>query len=289
MIASEAFTLQLEVSGKGNLKLFEIPKPSLPATLEVFEPEHRENISTFPSGMRGSISDNYTVVPNEQGQYPIPSISFSYFDLESESYKTIQSKQVVVSVASDPTMPNINPENNKTSSGTSSYSEQFSSFKNETTLEPIQQKRFHGSPLFWALFLGPLVLIPLTILITKKRRNMALDVEGNKIKKNNKLARKYLSEARAKIGNKEMFYEILDRALHKYLKSKLRLETSDISKNKIRKHLEIKGVPQESINMFLEVLQSCELARYTPLATADMERDYSKASEVINVLDKQLN
>ena len=168
-------------------------------------------------------------------------------------------------------------------------SEQFSSFKNETTLEPIQQKRFHGSPLFWVLFLGPLVLIPLTILITKKRRNMALDVEGNKIKKNNKLARKYLSEARAKIGNKEMFYEILDRALHKYLKSKLRLETSDISKNKIRKHLEIKGVPQESINMFLEVLQSCELARYTPLATADMERDYSKASEVINVLDKQLN
>jgi hypothetical protein len=289
LIASEAFALRLEVTGKGNLKLFEIPKPSLPATLEVFEPEHKENISTLISGMRGSISDNYTIVPNEQGQYPIPTLSFSYFDLKSKSYKTIKSKQVVISVAADPTSANT-PTVSKSlnSAENASPADRFSSFKTETSLQPIQEKPFHGTPLFWVLFLGPIILIPLTIMITKKQRNSAMDVEGNKIKQNNKLARKYLSEAKSRIGEKERFYEALDRALHKYLKAKLRLETSDISKDKIRELLENKGVVKDNINTFIEVLQSCEIARYTPLVAADMKRDYSIALEAIGALDKHL-
>jgi len=289
MIASEAFTLRLEVSGKGNLKLFEIPKPSLPATLEVYEPEHKENIATQLSGMRGSISDNYTVVPNEQGQYPIPSVSFSYFDLESKSYKTIPSNQIIVSVAADPTVSSVAPESSSDyNTNRNTASEQFSSFKTETTFVPIQKKPFHGSGLFWVLFLGPLLLIPLTIIVTKKRRDRALDVEGNKIKQNNKLALKYLGEAKSRIGAKDVFYEALDRALHKYLKAKLKLETSEISKDKILELLKNRGVFQSDIETFLGVLQSCELARYTPLDTADMKRDYSAASLAISALDKQL-
>lgn len=289
MIASEAFTLRLEVSGKGNLKLFEIPKPSLPATLEVYEPEHKENIATQLSGMRGSISDNYTVVPNEQGQYPIPSVSFSYFDLESKSYKTIPSNQIIVSVAADPTVSSVAPESSSDyNTNRNTASEQFSSFKTETTFVPIQKKPFHGSGLFWVLFLGPLLLIPLTIIVTKKRRDRALDVEGNKIKQNNKLALKYLGEAKSRIGAKDEFYEALDRALHKYLKAKLKLETSEISKDKILELLKNRGVFESDIETFLGVLQSCELARYTPLDTADMKRDYSAASLAISALDKQL-
>ena len=88
---TEAFNLKLKVSGSGNLKLFELPKPKLPSALEVYEPEHSEKVSTNLSGMKGSITDTYTIVPNDQGRYPIPAVSFSYFDLKSEAYKTIKS------------------------------------------------------------------------------------------------------------------------------------------------------------------------------------------------------
>ena len=88
---TEAFNLKLKVSGNGNLKLFELPKPKLPSALEVYEPEHSEKVSTNLSGMKGSITDTYTIVPNDQGRYPIPAVSFSYFDLKSEAYKTIKS------------------------------------------------------------------------------------------------------------------------------------------------------------------------------------------------------
>lgn len=289
MIASEAFNLRLDISGKGNLKLFEIPKPNLPAKLEVFEPEHEENISTALSGMRGSISDNYTVVPNEQGQYPIPAISFSYFDLKTQSYKTLQSKQIVVSVASDPAISSSVQNKNQENNSVSNYNDKvFSSFKTETSLVQTNRERFYGSPLFWTLFLGPLLFIPIIIIITKKRQKAALDHEGNKVKLNNKLARKYLGKARAKIGHKEAFYGALDRALHNYLKAKLRIETSDFSKDKIKALLGDKSASESSIVAFLDVLESCELARYTPVESADMKQDYAAAAEAISNLDKQL-
>ena len=110
--ATEAFNLNLEVSGKGNLKLFELPRPIIPAALEVYEPEHSEKISVTVSGTRGTIKDNYTIVANELGQYPIPPIDFSYFDVASETYKTIKSGQLVINIKQN---PNEKLANNTTS------------------------------------------------------------------------------------------------------------------------------------------------------------------------------
>ena len=288
--ATEAFELKLEVSGKGNLKLFKLPKPNLPSALEVYEPEHSEKVSTTLSGMRGSISDTYTVVPNTHGQYPIPTVTFSYFDLNTETYKTLSSNELVVSVTGGPkSNSNENsPFEDVQKTSVTVLSNQFSSFKSNGHLEPIAKNPFYNTSLFWWLFLGPLILIPMVILLTRKLSQRAMDIEGNKTRKSNKLARKYLSAAKKTIGKKDAFYVALEKALHNYLKSKLKIETSDFRKEKISILLSQKEVQKEPISQFLEVLESCELARYTPLEVADMERDYQKAAEVINALDKQL-
>ena len=287
--ATEAFDVTIEVSGKGNLKLFKLPRPNLPSALEVYEPEHEENVITNLSGMQGSISDRYTVVPNAQGQYPIPSVAFSYFDLTSKTYKTLSSKELVVSVRGGVEQNYVgDTQNEAKKNNITSLSKQFSSFKSESALEPINRRRFYNTPLFWCLFLGPILFIPIVVVVSKNQDQRALDVEGNRNRKTNKLARKYLGNAKKAIGQKEQFYVALERALHNYLKSKLKIETSEFSKEKINHLLTKKQVTRLHIEQFLEVLKSCELARYTPLETADMERDYKKASEVINILDKQL-
>ena len=96
------FRLKVEVKGKGNLKLFKLPKLSLPSSLEVYEPEHNENITTNLNGMQGYISDTYTIVPQFKGKYPIPSVSFSYFDLKTETYKRLSSDEIVIDVMDGP-------------------------------------------------------------------------------------------------------------------------------------------------------------------------------------------
>ena len=75
------------------------------------------------------------------------------------------------------------------------------------------------------------------MFIVRNRTIRALDVSGNKIRKTNRLARKYLSDAKKSLGQKEHFYNALERALHNYLKSKLRLETSEFNKEKIEELL----------------------------------------------------
>ena len=287
LIATEAFQLTLAVEGRGNLKLFELPNPNLPSTLEVYEPEYLENINTTLSGTAGSISDTYTVVPNEAGQYPIPPIEFSYFDLATETYRTVTSNQMRVSVKPNPNYSSANKAD-EDEGVVYAPGDQFLSFKTKTSLKAINTTAFYGGRLFWSLFLGPLILIPLIILYTKKREKISLDLTGNKIRKNNKLARKYLSEAKTSVGEKEPFYIALERALHNYLKAKLKIETSEFSKERINSLLTKKQVLRVDVVSFLGLLESCELARYTPFSASDMARDYDKALETISRLDKGL-
>lgn len=289
--ATEALELKVSVSGKGNLKLFRLPQPTLPSALEVYEPEHSEKVNTRTSGMQGTISDSYTVVPNFQGSYPIPKVSFSYFDLKTKQYKTLTSERLVIEVSEGPQSAG---STNSTPGGLTeniipTNLNSFSSFKTSTRLQPIVSEPFFNSNLFWILLLGPFLFIPFIIFVVKRRTTRALDVTGNKIRNTSRLARKYLSNAKKSLGQKEQFYNALERALHNYLKSKLRLETSEFNKEKIEELLGNKNINSATLEGFISLLTSCELARYTPLSTVDMQNDYKKAAGVINDLDKQLN
>jgi hypothetical protein len=109
------------------------------------------------------------------------------------------------------------------------------------------------------------------------------------VRKADKLARKYLSEAKKALGQKEAFYIALEKALHNYLKAKLYIETSDLSKDKIKSLLLEKGVDESSVIEFNSILKNCELARYTPITNVEMQNDYEKAASTISVIDKQMN
>jgi hypothetical protein len=284
---SEAFEVNLEVSGNGNLKLFKLPALILPSALEVYEPEHIEKVRTLVSGMRGRITDSYTVVPNDPGSYPIPSVSFSYFDLKSKRYKTLRSERLIITVNAGAEQSN-RPEGKTNKNTNVADVKQFQPFRTTANFSPVNSKLFFRSFLFWVLLLGPFLLIPAFLFFIRSRKARALDVVGNKIRRTNRLARKYLSEAKNSLGQKDQFYNALERALHNYLKSKLRIETSDFSKDKVRELLNDKKIGLTDLEGFVSVLTSCEIARYTPLSSVDMENDFEKAAQVIIKLDKQL-
>ncbi len=289
--ASESLQAKVEVKGKGNLKLFQLPEPSLPSALEVYDPEFKENVRTTLSGMEGKVSNNYTIVPSFRGKYPIPSISFSYFDPKTESYKRLSSEEILINVMDGPAgedtaSPLGAPLNNR--QAVVSIGSQFSFIKLKPNLSVIGTNYFFGSPRFYMWLFLPLLLIPVTVLFGKKREAIASDVAGNKIKKANKLARKYLSAAKKTLGDKEAFYIALEKALHNYLKAKLKIETTEFSKDKISMLLTEKQVDETTMEGFIGLLENCEMARYSPFSEVQMQQDYTKASDVISYLDKQL-
>lgn len=290
--ASESLQARVEVTGNGNLKLFKLPKLTLPSSLEVYEPEHAENIRTNLDGMQGSISDSYTIVPQYKGKYPIPSISFSYFDLASESYKTVSSGEIIIDVIDGP-INTTNSDNNISSANTSKQAvvandNQFAFIKTEANLKPMQTQVFFKSKLFWSSLLLPLLAIPFAMVYKRKKEERDADVFGNKVRLADKLAKRYLSEAKKALGQKEAFYVALEKALHNYLKAKLHIETSEFSKDKIQALLLERQVNETTILEFNQILENCELARYTPITNVEMQQDYEKAARTISVIDKEI-
>ena len=288
--ASESLQAKIEVTGKGNLKLFELPKLTVPSSLEVYEPEHKENIRTNTSGMQGGISDTYTIVPQYRGKYPVPSISFSYFDPEKESYNRITSDEIIIDVIEGPTAGNTNTENTtaNTKQSVNPNTNTFAFIKTSSNWSNVKSEPFFGSTAFWSLTLLPFLAIPLAIIVRRKKDKRDADVQGNRIRKADRLAKKYLGEAKKAMGQKESFYLALEKALHNYLKAKLNIETSDFNKEKIESLLAERQVENNVILDFISILENCELARYTPITQVTMQNDYDKAAKTISLIDKQL-
>ena len=287
--ASESFQAKIKVKGKGNLKLFNLPSINVPNTLEVYEPEHLENVKISLSGMEGTIEDTYTIVPKYQGKYPIPSVQFSYFDPKTSNYKTLRSQDLLVDVFEGPLAGNkTNQEKVETKQIISTTENSFRFIQLDTQLFPIKKNKFWLSSNFFILLVLPIGLLLMVILIKRFILKQTTDSASNKQKESQRLANKYLSSAKKAFHDQVIFYEALERALHNYLKAKLKIETTEMSKEKIERLLLDKKADGQSAKDFIVVIENCELARYAPVSSVSIKGDYQKAISVIASIDRQL-
>lgn len=287
----ESIELVVSVSGKGNLKLFDLPKPEMPSALELYEPEHSENVTTTVAGMTGSITDKYTVVPQSKGNYNIKPIRFTYFDLDSKTYKTLSSQSIEIKVLNNPSAAIASQNASKNNGGKQSVevSKSFAFIKQKTTLQPTESNGFLGSGMFYTLLFLPLIAIPLLVFIKRRKEAQDADVVGNKLKRTSALAKKYLSEAKLQLNNKEQFYIALEKAMHNFLKAKLNIETSEMSKERITEILLSRKANPDTVSEFITLTENCDFARYAPSTSVTIQQDYNQAVEIISSLEKQIS
>jgi len=286
--SSESFQATVKVSGRGNLKLFSLPKLSAPSSLEVYEPEHKESIKTNLLGMQGSIEDTYTIVPEYQGNYPIPPLTFSYFDPVKESYVSLNSKEALIDVFEGPVAANLSQQGNPIKQAPLINENYFDFIKLETSLIPFEREVLYRSTRFWLLLFSPYLLYFLVSFLKRRNESKVINPVTARQKHANRLAKKYLSSAKKALGEKERFYDALERALHNYLKAKLSIETSEFSKERIVSLLKEKNSQTSSISAFVSILEKCEAARYAPSSNVTMQEDFDLAVETIAVLDREI-
>lgn len=283
--ASESLQATVQVKGSGNLKLFSLPELVTPSALERYDPEHKEQVNTTLRGMRGTIQDTYTLVPQYQGKYPIPSVQFSYFDPSTKSYKTLTSKEVVIDVIEGPKSIGTSASNTTKTNAVEvpSISNAFQFIAQRANFKPVVQVPFIGSMLFYVLLLLPILLLSIYLVLRKRTPDAALLAQRHKAR----LAKKYLGKAKRNMSDATDFYVALEGALHNYVKARLHIQTADFSKEKMEALLTEKGVDTQTVALFIQVLTNCEFARYTPSSRSSMEQDYATAVEAITQMDKQ--
>ena len=287
--ASESLQATVKISGNGNLKLFSPPSIQVPSSLEKYDPEYNEKVSTSLVGMKGFISNTYTLVPQFQGKYPINSVEFTFFNPQLNKYESINSDEIIINVLEGPMSldeSNTNIPNTETTKNILPSINQFKFIKTESDFVKINSKPFIYSISFYSILIFPILLILILLIFFKSKNISSSKLKESKSRRANKLAKKYLSDARKNLDNKDVFYIALEKALHNFLKSKFSIETFDYSKEKIYNLLLRKEIEKESLELFIKLIENCEFARFTPASNVAINNDYENAVQVITEIDK---
>ena len=278
--ASESFQANVKVTGEGNLKLFELPELMVPASMELYEPERKENVRTNLSGMSGTVENIYTIVPKYQGKFPIQEVEFSYFDTKERRYKTIKSQKLNIDVFEGPTL-SANNDNIIVPSN-----ESFKFIKVETNFNRINKEKFSNSNTFYILLSFPILSL-LSFLIfysLPKRRELN---KTEKIKQLYKKIKKDLHSAEKLIGNKDEFYDIIEKSIYNFLQVRFSIETNKLSKESITKQMMSEGISNKTIEIILKLVESCERARYSNSSDHKMTSDLNIANKIFDEILKQ--
>ncbi len=288
--ANEALSLIVTISGSGNLNLIEAPSAEFPAGFEVYDTRTTDNTNRGARGATGSKQFEYPFIPRGPGDYSIPSIEFSYYDISSRGYKTLISGDLTLKVGRGEASGS---QGVVTSSGVNRQSVRNISddIRFISTGPPRLKSKnlfFVGSVSFYlivAFIILAFFIIERLLSRTIKRNR---DVAGVRNRRANKVARNRLKKAGAllKEGLYTSFYEELYRALLGYVSDKLNLSLADMSRDKINELLTAKSVNSAYVGELLYLLEQCEYARYAPdPGGGEMDLNYTRAMKLISQME----
>jgi archaellum component FlaG (FlaF/FlaG flagellin family) len=289
--ANDAMSLKFTVTGKGNIKLIEKPAFEFPSDFEVYDPRVTDNINTSASGVSGSRTFEYLIIPRNPGKFTIKPVKFTYFDVEAGTYKTLTSQEFKINVTrgSGPEGTFAAGETNKEDFKYIGSDIRFIK-TGKMNLRPVNTFLF-GSPGFILMFIAPLVLFVIFMIVLKnelkKRGNQAL-IRNRKAtgvaRKRLKLAEKFLKQ-----GNQEAFWTEVSNALWGYMSDKFNIPRSTLSMDSVNEALSAKKVNEELIRQFINTLNNCEYARFAPGNKSQaMSELYSQAIDVITRTEQEL-
>lgn len=282
--SNDAVNLKLKISGDGNLFQVRAPEFNLPPDIEVYDPKTSDKISVRNSGISGSRTFEYLLIPRYSGDFELGPFSFSYFDPSTNKYVTINKDAISLKVAKGEGEPEIggalnlaNKEDLKVIGSDIRFIKQGQ--------YPILSGNayFYRSMWFFALMFIPLLILGgyfgyrayishtvgnETFYKSKAARSVAT--------KRLKLAKKLMSQ-----GDEVAFYEEVQRALTGFVADRFNVQQSDMNKERIRSEFESREVPESATEDYLKALSDAEFARYAGSSAGSTQAIYDQAERSI--------
>jgi len=289
--ANDAVTLKMTVAGSGNMKIIKNPVIKFPDGFELYDPKVTNNFKTEASGVSGTKTIEYLFIPRHSGNFEIPSAEISYFDTQEKTYKTLRTPVYKLNV--------LKGEGNETQIVAGNYFDVLDVKQIGKDIRFIQTNKFKISkeeePIFatlicWLMYLIPLLISLMLFIFFRKQVKENANISLVKNKKANKVAQKRLKLAQKllKEGNKDSFYEEVQKATWTYLSDKLSIPVSSLTKERVEEELTELKVESIIINQFIQILNTCEFARYAPNSgQQEMGNLYIETIKVISDLEER--
>ena len=285
---NDAVTIKLVISGTGNMKLINTPEVKFPQDFEIYDPKVDNKFNLTRNGLAGSKVIEYLAIPRHAGSFTIPPIEFSYFDLKSQSYKTLKTEAYTLNVAkgegnADQVVANFTSKEDLKVLG-----KDIRYIKTGDTQLTQKDDYFFGSIGYILWYIIPLTLFVAFMLIYRKQAIENANVAKVRTKKANKMATKRMKNAGKLLAEKktEAFYDEVLKALWGYISDKLSMPVSQLSKDNIEEELQKHQVSDELIQSFINTLNECEFARYAPgNQNETMDKVYAASIDIISKME----
>ena len=289
--AHEAGSVIVTVQGTGNLNLIEAPKVQLPADFELYDVKTSNSYSYGANGISGSKSFEFPFIPRSEGVFEIPPVEYSYYDIKQGKYVTLKSEPVEIKVAKGDGGSAGAYVQGITKQSVTSLGEDIRYILQGAAGLGRKGHFFVGSWLFFVLLALLVAVYAVLYWALKKRAKLKGDVVRTRNKKANKVARTRLKLAKSYMEQnlRSPFYEEVHKALLGYISDKLAIQFADMQRDTIKETMEAKKVSEANIAAFLQVLEDCEMARYSFGGDqGEISQVYGKAMEIISALEDEL-
>lgn len=286
MRTNEASTYTYTIKGRGNIKFLTPPEMSFPAGIDSYTPKTEIDASLVSGGadMAGTYSTEYTIVPQEVGNYTIAGVPLVYFDIESGTYKTaeVPDKDVKVLRGSS-AAPAVSQET------IDSSIDDILHIRRSDLSDRITDVRYTvDSPLYWAMYILAALILVGALVVYRRNIRLEADVAGRKLAKAGRVASKRLKASKALMDARrnDEFYASIAKALWGYISDKLSIAPSGLTRDNVAEKLRAYGLSDEDTNKVLEILDRCEMARFTPSSSdAEVADIYAMASDAIKSIE----
>ena len=288
---NDAANLKIKISGKGNLKMIEEPKINFPPNLETYTPKVTDNITVSGTGVSGTRTFEYLIIPRSGGDYKINPIVFSFFNPTTKKYESLSTKEFILNVDKGVGGNSGNAVNVVSREDVKYIGSDIRFIKSNIFPLNAVDYCFFFSNMYLILILLPVLLFVLFIIIWRRQIKLNNNTALIKNKKANKIARNKLKIASKymKDNKHELFYDEVSKAMWGYLNYKFNIPFADLSKETVKTTFENKNISSELAVLFINVLDECEFARFAPGdKTHTMDRIYGEAVDVIIKIEKTL-
>lgn len=286
----EAASLIVTIKGKGNISLLTAPKVDFHPDFEVYDIKSSESIE---KGVAAGVKTyEYPFIPRAAGEFEIPAIEYSYYDISKGKYVTTSTSPISLQVAKGAEIDNagvVMP--GVVQKDVRNLGEDIRFIALKPGYFAKKGKFFLGSATFYILIFLIIAIALVAWYVFRKYAAVKADVVGRKKRKASKMALKRLKEAKSFLEQDiySAFYEELHRALVGYISDKLNLSAGELSKDKVAELLSELGIEEAIINEYLSLIDACEFARYSPVAdSAAMTVHYDSALNVISSMDSNM-
>lgn len=288
---NDAVTIKLTIKGAGNMKLINTPEVKFPEDFEIYDPKVTNNFDVSRAGLSGTQTIEYLAIPRHAGDFTIPQVEFTYFDLKSQAYKTLKTEEYHLKVAK----------------GKGNADQVIADFTNKENVKVLGQdvrfiklgdtellpkgKVFFGTTGYWLGYIIPFIIFVVLVIFFRKQAAENANIAKVKTKKANKVATKRMKLAGKLLAEnkKNEFYDEVLKALWGYISDKLSIPVSQLSKDNIEAELMRYGVSDEVTKTFIDALNECEFARYAPGNENEaMDKVYAASVEAISKMENSI-